>query len=207
MHAAWLALKGESIGGLQGRSDTCLSCKSKCNGPGRGAQLVVLLSPPTLLSYRWSAAGRSMPIESQQFELPAFSTRSNMNHESHHDPSIRDITEEAVFSVGENNDDAEITSECASSIACSTLAFGVCAHRDRYLPHFMTRPLSVVALIRFQCIIEAPTFWGWGHHSCGDDRCVSYFLLVLFVKPTHLAYFQGSRGISSALISPSFFSV
>ncbi|KAH9994961.1 CLN3 protein-domain-containing protein [Russula compacta] len=52
-----------------------------------------------------------MPIESQQFELPAFSTRSDMNHESHHDPSIRDLTEEeeGVFSEGENKDDAEIT--------------------------------------------------------------------------------------------------
>jgi hypothetical protein len=59
-----------------------------------------------------------MPIASEQFELPSFSSRITMDAETRCNlPPIRERTEEEeedelALSEGENNDRAEMASEC-----------------------------------------------------------------------------------------------
>lgn len=88
-----------------------------------------------------------MPIVSEHLQL---STRNTMVYETPHDPSVRQRTEEEDddmgLSEGENNDNAEMSSECPlhRSMPCSTIASGISTRLGPSIPKSLFWACGVV---------------------------------------------------------------
>lgn len=136
-------------------------------------------------SRQWSAAGHSMPIASEQIELPSFPPRTTMDHETRYDFPSQDIRERTVeeedeqaLSEGENKESTEMTSECtprsSSSLPPSRAMFILAVIYT--FPHSIV-PLQSVFTHPFPRHHGVPSFWR--HYNCADDRCIHYLLLVI----------------------------
>lgn len=135
-------------------------------------------------SRQWSAAGLSMPIASEQIELPSFPSRTTMDHETRYDLPSQDIRERTVeeeveqaLSEGENNKSTEMTSECTPRSSSSSPSRAVFILVVIYIfPHSII-PLKSVFTHPFPRHHGVPSFWR--QYNCEGDRCICYLLLVI----------------------------
>jgi hypothetical protein len=169
-------------------------------------------SPAAVPNHYWSAAGYSMPIGSEQFELPyIYSHTTTMDHETRYDPpSIRNYTgeqeDERALSEGENNDSTEMSRQRKDlfHLSLSFFLFGL-INNVLYVI-ILSAALDLVPPSTPKGII---TFWNiapcivakfsWPYILKGQIRYVRRIIGCCFLSVTGMIVVATSEGLSSRL--------